>query len=85
MEITPHIAKLILKDHLPDRNDIEYKSHIVNGNELRIIIIDSGGWSGGARGSRISTYTTQYVAIPDILNHPIIIQYNRKLKLDNII
>lgn len=79
MEITPHIARLVLKDYYPD-NRFKYKSHVINGDELRITIVDIGG-------SRIGqhTYTTQYVAIPDILNHPIVIQYNRELKIDNII
>jgi hypothetical protein len=84
--IPQHIAKLILHDHFHPRDEgISYRGHTIEENNLRITLVDQfrSSWEAQPIGSH--TFTSSYIVIEDIYNHPIVVAYNRDKNIDKII
>ncbi len=80
-DISHWIARDILKDHFyPYDAGISYMSHMIINGDMRISYMDRTGDIIGSWSNR----PTMYLNVKDIYNHPVILRYNRDLKIDQI-
>jgi len=78
MEINQWIVREILKSHFePYHEGVIYNAFVLNDSHLRISFTDRTG-------DIMGSFEYRHLDIRDVYNHPVVLQYNRDLRINQI-